>query len=269
MQRLDVYLVELNKFANRSQATRAIKENRVIVNGKKAAKAGELVDEKSIIEVLEQTHTFVSRGGLKLQGAIEDFGIDINEVVALDIGSSTGGFCDCLLQNGAKQVIAVDIGTNQLHEKLRNDSRIKLFENTDIREFVCKGKDAPTFACGDLSFISLEKIIPAIARNASINCVVLLIKPQFECGKEVATKYNGVIKDFKEHKKALVNVLTCLQNHGFGIINLVPSSIKGGSGNIEYVVLAQKNAPKAQFESLIKIAISKAKQKYKKGADNV
>lgn len=268
MERLDVYLVKRKDFNNRSQVLRAIKEKRVLIDGQFASKAGEFVSDKNLIEVIKPKHVFVSRGGEKLQGAVDDFNLKLNGVVALDIGSSTGGFCDCLLQNGAEKVIAVDVGSNQLHPDLRKNNKIILFENTDFREFVLPKGVEPTFACGDLSFISLEKIIPHLSVFDSIKNVVLLVKPQFECGKEVASKNHGIVKDFKEHKKAIDKVLNCLIVNKFKICGIVPSCIVGGSGNIEYLVYATKQDVDNEkvVAGYVNEAINKAKQIFKKGA---
>ena len=259
MTRLDVFLVENNKFENRSQVSRAVKENRITINGKVAKKAGIEVCDKDDIKIAPLKYNFVSRGGQKLQGAINTFGLNLQGVEALDIGSSTGGFCDCLLQNGASSVIAVDVGSNQLHTSLRKNAQITLFENTDFRQFELPKASKPTFACGDLSFISLTKIIPHLSTFNSITSVVLLIKPQFECGREIAEKNNGVIKDFKQHTKAINDVINCLHNYGYIVLGLAPSCIVGGSGNIEYVIYSAKCGSEINVKDIIADVIKQAK----------
>lgn len=240
MQRLDVYLYE-NKFCEtRSKATMQVKNGNVFVDGKVVQKAGYMVLGNEKIEV-KQSCPFVSRAGQKLLGAINDFDIDFSDKVVLDIGSSTGGFTDCALKCGAKKVYALDVGTSQLSPKLRQDARVVVMENTDIRSLEKeKVKDVNFIVC-DVSFISLEKISYKISELLHKNDnFVVLIKPQFECGKEIAKKTKGVIKDEKIHKKVQENVKNDFILHNLQILSIKKSCILGGDGNTEFVAFGKK-----------------------------
>ena len=238
-KRLDILLTEKGLAKSRTSAVALIKEGSVIVNGNVAGKPSELCEDTDSISVSESSGLtrYVGRGGLKLETALEAFGISPLGSVCLDIGASTGGFTDCMLQNGAKRVYAVDVGTSQLAEKLRADSRVISLENLDIRladESLIPEKSG--FIAADVSFISLKQIIPAIPRFAAEKAVcALLIKPQFELGRVKLGK-SGVVKDPKLQKKAVDDVCCFAAQLGFSDIRTVPSKITGGDGNREFLM---------------------------------
>ena len=238
-KRLDILLTEKGLAKSRTSAAALIKEGSVIVNGNVAGKPSELCEDTDSISVSESSGLtrYVGRGGLKLETALEAFGISPLGSVCLDIGASTGGFTDCMLQNGAKRVYAVDVGTSQLAEKLRADSRVISLENLDIRladESLIPEKSG--LIAADVSFISLKQIIPAIPRFAAEKAVcALLIKPQFELGRVKLGK-SGVVKDPKLQKKAVDDVCCFAAQLGFSDIRTVPSKITGGDGNREFLM---------------------------------
>lgn len=234
--RLDVYLTESKQFESRSKASDAIKKGAIKVDSKVVTKSSFEVLEGMNVEVTFETMKYVSRGGYKLEGAIEEFGIDFKDKTILDIGSSTGGFTDCALQNGAKAVYSVDVGTNQMHPSLRDNPKVHLFENTNILDF--KEDISFDYLVMDVSFVSIKHVIPGLLRfmNDS-NELVCLIKPQFEAGKMVG---KGVIKDKSLHNKILDDVSKYLSNEGLYINKIAPSPIKGGSGNIEFIAIISK-----------------------------
>ena len=238
-KRLDILLTEKGLAKSRTSAVALIKEGSVTVNGNVAGKPSELCEDTDSISVSESSGLtrYVGRGGLKLETALEAFGISPLGSVCLDIGASTGGFTDCMLQNGAKRVYAVDVGTSQLAEKLRADSRVISLENLDIRladESLIPEKAG--FIAADVSFISLKQIIPAIPRFAAEKAVcALLIKPQFELGRVKLGK-SGVVKDPKLQKKAVDDVCCFAAQLGFSDIRTVPSKITGGDGNREFLM---------------------------------
>lgn len=238
-KRLDILLTEKGLAKSRTSAAALIKEGSVTVNGNVAGKPSELCEDTDSISVSESSGLtrYVGRGGLKLETALEAFGISPLGSVCLDIGASTGGFTDCMLQNGAKRVYAVDVGTSQLAEKLRADSRVISLENLDIRladESLIPEKSG--FIAADVSFISLKQIIPAIPRFAAEKAVcALLIKPQFELGRVKLGK-SGVVKDPKLQKKAVDDVCCFAAQLGFSDIRTVPSKITGGDGNREFLM---------------------------------
>ena len=239
-QRLDIYLVENLKVKSRSKAQELIRGGYVTVNRKKASKTGIFVSEKDDIKITENdVLKYVSRGGLKLEKAINEFGLDLSGVSVLDIGSSTGGFTDCALKHGAKRVIAVDVGTDIMDAVLRTDPRVELHENTDIREFdIDEAGYADISLCVcDASFISLPIVLGRLGASHKEFKLVTLIKPQFECGQKTAAKYKGVITDKQVHKDVLTRVLDDMKGLGFSLQRLTFSPITGGDGNIEYLAL--------------------------------
>jgi 23S rRNA (cytidine1920-2'-O)/16S rRNA (cytidine1409-2'-O)-methyltransferase len=243
--RLDKELVEKNLVPSRSKAQELIKEGFILVNGKTINKANYIVKETDIIEIKENDKLkYVSRGGLKLEKAINEFNIDMTNKTIMDIGSSTGGFSDCALQHGASKIIAVDVGTNLMHESLRNNPKIDLHEQTNFKEFEnIYFKDIDIAVC-DVSFISLKRIIDKIAsENVSID-MVCLIKPQFECGKEIADKYKGVILNKQIHIDIIKDMIDYFNQKGFYVKNLTSSPIRGGDGNIEYLTLISNKIDK-------------------------
>lgn len=237
--RLDIALTELNIAKSRTAAQRIIQEGVIKVNGKQILKASEPVDtEIDEISVSEQPECmrYVGRGGFKLGKAIEHFGLDLKGKICLDIGASTGGFTDCMLQNGAQKVFAVDVGRDQLAPELKNNPKVISLEQLDIREAgeeICEPVD---FISIDVSFISLKYILPEIKRFSSKNCeCVALIKPQFENGKKKNGKH-GVIRDPKLHKKIVDDIVLFSEGLGFGSIDVIPSPIEGGDGNREFLM---------------------------------
>lgn len=242
-ERLDVLLVKKGLAASREKAKAIIMSGIVYVEGQKEDKAGSNFDENSQIEIRGNTLPFVSRGGLKLDKAMKVFEIQISDFVCLDIGASTGGFTDCMLQNGAKKVYSVDVGHGQLDWKLRNDERVICMEKTNFR-YVTKETISETieFAATDVSFISLTKILPpAKALLKQDAYMVCLIKPQFEAGREKVGK-KGVVTDPKVHLEVVEKIEAFAASIGFSIVGLDFSPIKGPEGNIEYLLYLQNTS---------------------------
>ncbi len=258
-ERLDVLIVQRGLAPSREKARTMIMEGNVFVAGQREDKAGSTFDEKAEIEVRGNTLKYVSRGGLKLEKAITNFGIDLKDKICMDIGASTGGFTDCMLQNGARKVYAVDVGYGQFAWKLRQDPRVVCMEKTNIR-YVTPEKiaDILDFASADVSFISLEKVLPAANELLSPEGeMVCLIKPQFEAGREKVGK-KGVVRDPKVHKEVVERILTFAQEIGFCVKNLEFSPIKGPEGNIEYLVHIKKGGKEPKEAIDVSQVVSKA-----------
>jgi len=245
-KRLDVILVEKGFFESREKAKASIMAGIVFVDEQKVDKAGEMISEEAKVEVRGNVCPYVSRGGLKLEKAIREFEIDLTNKVCMDIGASTGGFTDCMLQNGAKKVFSVDVGYGQFAWKLRQDERVCCMERTNIR-YVKKediGEELD-FASVDVSFISLTKVLPvAFMLTKESGEVVALIKPQFEAGREQVGK-KGVVRDSNVHKEVIEKVIAFSNSIGFGVKNLSFSPIKGPEGNIEFLVYLYKGENKS------------------------
>lgn len=241
--RLDVYLVENGFFSTRQKSQVAILEGKVFVNNLKEDKPGTLIKEDAKVEYRGEKLKYVSRGGLKLEKAVQVFNIYLSDKVCIDIGSSTGGFTDLMLQNGAKKVYAVDCGTNQLDYKLRTDDRVVVMENTNAR-YLSKNDLSDNkidFISVDVSFISLTKIIPVIKEVLDDKGdAVLLIKPQFEAGKELVEK-KGVVRDETTQEKVVRTIVDSCLKDDFIIRGIDFSPIKGPAGNIEYLLYISKN----------------------------
>jgi 23S rRNA (cytidine1920-2'-O)/16S rRNA (cytidine1409-2'-O)-methyltransferase len=239
-QRIDQLLVERGLAETRHKAQALILAGSVIVNGQKAAKAGQTVAVDSAIEVLDKM-PYVSRGGLKLEGALNHFGIDPANKICLDIGSSTGGFTDCLLQRGAARVYAFDVGTGQLDWKLRNDPRVVVHEQFNARNL--KPEDVPElchFAVCDVSFISVTMILPALPSLLHDKAqMVILIKPQFEVGRQDVGK-GGIVRDPALHQAACAKVVQATEALGF-TTQLMESPILGMEGNREFLMYAERH----------------------------
>ena len=255
-ERLDVLLTERGFFDSREKAKAVIMAGEVFVNGQREDKAGSKFDSEAEIEVKGKVLKYVSRGGLKLEKAVEVYGLNLMDKTCIDIGSSTGGFTDCMLQNGAAKVYAIDVGTNQLAWKLREDKRVVSMEKTNIR-YVTE-EDIPEkadFASVDVSFISLTKVLPAAANLLKDEaCMVCLIKPQFEAGREKVGK-KGVVRDFSVHKEVIELVINFAIGLNFFIKGLTFSPVKGPEGNIEYLLYMQKRNEKmsgAETDKIIK-----------------
>ncbi len=241
-ERLDVLLVQRNLAESREKAKAIIMTGNVFVNGNREDKAGTTFDvEKCQIEIKGHTLPYVSRGGLKLEKAVDVFEIDCKDKVCLDIGASTGGFTDCMLQNGADHVYSIDVGHGQLAWKLRNDPRVICMEKTNFRYVTHEQVPEPIdFAATDVSFISLRLILgPAKALLKDDGRMVCLIKPQFEAGREKVGR-KGVVRDKSVHLEVIEMILSFAQSLNFEIIGLDYSPIKGPEGNIEYLMYIQK-----------------------------
>ncbi len=235
-ERLDVLLVNRGLAESREKAKRTIMAGIVYVNGQKEDKAGTTFDPEVPIEVRGNVLPYVSRGGLKLEKAIKEFGVSCTDKVCIDIGASTGGFTDCMLQNGAVKVFAIDVGHGQLDWKLRNDDRVVCMEKTNIR--YVKPEDLGALASLvsiDVSFISLQLVLPVVKTLIAPDCqVVCLIKPQFEAGRDQVGK-KGVVRDKKVHIEVIEKTLSFAYSIGYELKGLTFSPIKGPEGNIEYL----------------------------------
>ena len=236
--RLDLYLFKNGMSESRQKAKGLIDDELVSVNGRTVTKSSFEVSESDVVELLGKGLAYVGRGGLKLEGALKVFQIDPDHMTAIDIGASTGGFTDCLLQNGAKRVYAVDSGSNQLHPKLRGDKRVVCIENFNAKnlnhEIIPEHID---LAVMDLSFISQICIYPSLISVLSEgSSVITLIKPQFEAGKTAIGK-NGIVKDKKIHEKVIENIICEAKKYNLYCEKIAVSPITGGDGNVEYLAL--------------------------------
>ncbi|MDO8886523.1 TlyA family RNA methyltransferase [Candidatus Oleimmundimicrobium sp.] len=241
-KRLDTCLVKLGKFNNEKRAKAAILEGRVFVDGNLVDKAGTLVSLSSDIVVRENEEEFVSRGGRKLEKALKHFGVDVKDRVVLDVGSSTGGFTDCLLKRGAKLVIAVDVGYGQLAWRLRKDPRVFVLERTNIRYLTPdKLPTQPNMVVIDVSFISVKKIIDNIKKLVKNDAeYLILIKPQFEAKRELIGK-KGIVRDPKTHQGVLTDMWKFFEEEGFVARGLDFSPILGVKGNMEFLFYLKSN----------------------------
>ena len=242
-KRLDVLLTERGLAPSREKAKALIMAGIVYVNNQKEDKAGTSFPEDAVVEVRGQGLRYVSRGGLKLEKAMQAFPIDLKGRYCMDIGASTGGFTDCMLQNGAAGVYAIDVGYGQLDWKLREDPRVVCMEKTNFRYVTPDDLDPermPDFASVDVSFISLSKILPPAHAILPVGGeMVCLIKPQFEAGREKVGK-KGVVRDPQVHVEVIENVLKIAQDAGFEVLGLSWSPIRGPEGNIEYLMYIRK-----------------------------
>ena len=253
-KRIDILLTEKNFFESRAKSQAMIMSGKILVNGQKIDKAGTLVNVASKIEIIGEEMPFVSRGGFKLQKALDVFKINLNGKICADIGASTGGFTDCMLQHGAAKVYAIDVGYGQLAWKLRNDIRVENMERTNIRNVTRADIfDEINFASIDVAFISLDKVLPiAFELLSDDGEVAALIKPQFEAGRDKVGK-KGVVRDKKVHEEVLKYILNFAQNLNFKICGLDFSPIKGPEGNIEYLTFLTKNFNSAEINLSEKI----------------
>ena len=243
-KRLDLILVEREIFETREKAKREIMAGNVIVNEQTVTKAGTNFndDEKTVIRIKDKLK-YVSRGGLKLEKAIKVWELDFSGKTVLDIGASTGGFTDCALQNGAKKVYSVDVGTNQLDWKLRNDERVVSIENIHIKDLEPENlkNEKMDFIVIDVSFISLTKVIPYL--NKFLNTegkVIMLVKPQFEVGKEKIGK-NGIVTEEQYHDEAIKKIISFIKDNSYKLIGVEESPIRGTKGNKEFLMLIISN----------------------------
>lgn len=237
-ERADVLCVSQGLFESREKAKRAIMAGIVYNDSTRIDKPGEKIDTTAELRIKGKTMPYVSRGGLKLEKAIKELNFNVEDKVMLDIGSSTGGFTDCALQNGAKYVYALDVGTNQLAWKLRIDDRVKVMEQTNFRNCTKEMFTLPVERASiDVSFISLTLILPTLAKIIEKNGeVCALIKPQFEAGKEKVGK-GGIVKDKKVHLEVVEKIYLFANSIGFSVKNISFSPITGGEGNIEYLMI--------------------------------
>lgn len=241
-KRLDTLVFERGFTSSREKAKAVIMAGLVYVDNQKADKPGTVYPTDCLLEVRGGAPKYVSRGGFKLEKAMEVFSIDLAGKITMDIGASTGGFTDCMLQNGAKKVYSVDVGYGQLDWKLRNDERVVNMERTNIRKVTKQDiPDEIDFFSVDVSFISLKLVLPVARQFLKDNaCAVCLIKPQFEAGREKVGK-KGVVRDPKVHEEVINTICSfCLEN-GFTVLGLDFSPIKGPEGNIEYLIYIRKS----------------------------
>ena len=272
-ERLDVLLVKKGLAPSREKAKAVIMAGSVYVDGQKEDKAGSVFDEESAqIEVRGHALPYVSRGGLKLEKALKVFPITLTDKICMDIGASTGGFTDCMLQNGAAKVYSVDVGYGQLVWKLRQDDRVVCMEKTNFRYMTPEDiPDVLDFASVDVSFISLDKILtPAYALLKEQGEMVALIKPQFEAGREKVGK-KGVVRDPKVHEEVISRIVRHADEVSFEVLDLSYSPIRGPEGNIEYLIHLRKNPERtvypdipAVFEKKIKEIVEEAHQELEK-----
>ena len=241
-ERLDKYLVDLGYFENKSKAAAEILAGNVMIGTEVITKAGFQINPEKEYDFKIKSMPFVSRGGFKLKKALETFEVTVKDRICFDAGASTGGFTDCLLQNGARFVYAVDVGYGQLDWKIRSSNRVKPIEKTNLKN--CSFNDIYSdkepiadLLVSDLSFISLEKVLPNLKTlmNPEFHEMICLIKPQFEAGKELVEK-GGVVRDKNTHKMVIETVLNCVHSLQYYVKGLTYSSIKGPAGNIEYLV---------------------------------
>lgn len=250
-KRLDLLVYELGAAESREKAKALIMSGLVYVNNQKADKPGDTYPEDAQIEVRGKGLAYVSRGGLKLEKAMSAFGLELEGAICMDVGASTGGFTDCMLQNGARKVYAIDVGYGQLAWSLRNDPRVVNLERTNARYLTQEQVPEPVdFMSVDVSFISLSLILPAVrpllAENGQAVC---LIKPQFEAGREKVGK-KGVVRDKAVHQEVIEKIVGFSLGNGFSVKGLTFSPVKGPEGNIEYLIFLQKAEEPVLYEGV-------------------
>ncbi len=250
-ERLDILLVKKGLAPSREKAKAMIMEGNVFVDGRREDKAGTAFPDTASIEVHGSTLKYVSRGGFKLEKALDVFGIDLAGTICMDVGASTGGFTDCMLRCGAAKVYAVDVGYGQLAWTLRQDARVVCMEKTNIRHVTPSDiADVIDFATADVSFISLSKVLgPVRELMKDGGEMVCLIKPQFEAGRDKVGK-RGVVRDPEVHREVIESVASFARANGFTVLHLDYSPIKGPEGNIEYLIHIRKDTEKRGEESI-------------------
>lgn len=251
--RLDVLLVDKGLADSRAKAQALIMAGQVRVAGQVALKPATTVQSDAPLTV-DTGPRFVSRGGEKLEGALKTFSIDVSGFTCVDVGASTGGFTDCLLQHGAEKVYAIDVGKGILHWKLRNDPRVVVMEETNAR-FVESLPEKIDLVTVDASFISLKVLLPVIGKWKVESGIVALIKPQFEAGKKEVSRGDGVIRDPEIHRRVLLEVLEFAKDEGFGLHGLVKSSLLGPKGNAEFLVWLDMSPNEVSAEELVNAII--------------
>jgi 23S rRNA (cytidine1920-2'-O)/16S rRNA (cytidine1409-2'-O)-methyltransferase len=248
--RLDVLLMERGLAESRAKAQALVMAGQVRVNDQVALKPATAIDPKATLTV-DSGPRYVSRGGEKLEGALNAFALDVNGLICVDVGSSTGGFTDCLLQHGAAKVYAIDVGKGILHWKLRNYSRVVVMEETNARH-VESLPEPVSFVTVDASFISLKILLPVIKKwEMQDGNIVALIKPQFEAGKKDVSRGDGVIRDPEIHKQVLLDVLHYAKGEGFGLRGLVKSSLLGPKGNVEFLLWMDLHPNEVSVEEMV------------------
>ena len=258
-KRADLVLFERGLAESREKAKRLIMEGVVYIGTERIDKPGQSIDLDGDINVKKNPIKYVSRGGLKLEKAIELYGIELQDKTCMDIGSSTGGFTDCMLQNGAKKVYAVDVGYNQLDYRLRTDDRVVVMERTNIRNVVPEDIGEPIdFISIDVSFISLELVLPVAKTLLSEKGeLVALIKPQFEAGRDKVGK-KGIVRDRKVHREVVEKIVDLAKGLEMGVLGLSFSPITGATGNIEYLIYLRNNLEKTLDKEDIKAMVDES-----------
>ena len=259
--RLDQYLCQHGLAQSRERAKALIMAGIVFVNEEKSDKPGNMIDEQAHVEVRGHDIGYVSRGGLKLEKAMQVFPVSPSEKVCMDIGASTGGFTDCMLQKRKKKVYAVDVGYGQLAWKLRCDERVKNMERTNIRHVTPEMLEEPVeFFSVDVSFISLKHIFPVAAAVTTADAQgVCLVKPQFEAGKEKVGK-KGVVREAQTHREVLHQAISYALENGFSVLGLDHSPIKGAEGNIEFLMYVKKQGDAQPSQEEIALVVEQAHQ---------
>jgi len=268
-ERLDCLVFERGFAESREKARALIMEGSVYVNGQMADKPGTQVTYGDKIELRGKKLRYVSRGGLKLEKAVDVFSIDLNGMAAMDIGASTGGFTDCMLQNGASKVYSVDVGYGQLAWKLRTDKRVVNLERTNVRYLGrAQVPENVDFFSIDVAFISLKLVLPVAYEFSKENARgVCLIKPQFEAGKNKVGK-NGVVRDKNVHAQVISDILAFTLGHGFSVLGLTYSPVKGPKGNIEYLMYIQKSGNPVNCAADVKETVEQSHEELN-GGDHV
>ena len=258
-ERLDLLLVKKGMFESRERARGSIMAGEIFIDGQRVDKCGEKIKESANIEFKGQALKYVSRGGLKLEKAIEHFKIQLKDAVCLDIGASTGGFTDCMLQNHASKVFSIDVGYGQFAWKLRVDPKVVCMERTNVRYVTPEDLgQLADFASIDVSFISLTKVIPTVVNLLNDNgTVVALIKPQFEAGREKVGK-KGVVREQSTHVEVITNIINFLEVNNLKVLGTDFSPIRGPEGNIEYLVYFTKNHEREIVENVDIVSLVKA-----------
>ena len=253
-ERLDKILVDLGYFENKSKAAASILAGNVMIGTEVITKAGYQLNPEKEYDFKIKSMPYVSRGGFKLQKALDTFDINVKDRICFDAGASTGGFTDCLLQRGAKFVYAVDVGYGQLDWKIRNSKQVKVIEKTNLKtctynDIYSENEVPADLLVSDLSFISLEKVLPNLKTllNQEFQEMICLIKPQFEAGRELVEK-GGVVRNKNTHKLVINNIITCVKTLNYIIRGLTFSSIKGPAGNIEYLIWISTTGSDAEID---------------------
>ena len=267
--RLDKRLVDLSLCASRTQASDLVERGLVLVNGSVANKVTRQVELGDQIVVQDDGHRYVSRGAFKLMKALDHFGIEVADRLAIDAGSSTGGFTEVLLERGARTVVCIDVGTHQLHERIRSNERVLVHEETNVKDVNqailttwLAGRGSVDLVVGDLSFTSLEPIVPGLLSIVGDESdLVLLAKPQFEVGKAVASKSRGVIRNRKDRLSGLERAASSFTSQNAAIMGVVASPIRGTNGNAEFLIWAKPNRVQvADVDALLATALDEVER---------